>query len=170
MPSQTLPLPLVFPSPQARFSSQSDSNAPNMRIAGSNEQNCALRHAGIDSSAPALELAESNARLNGWEPTQHTFLKNDIAKYMQQQIAEGSMWDIVVLDPPKLAPNRKSLTRALAKYCKLNTLVSFMTGLPQSGASICFCTKPTGRMLGQCSPITLYGFQLRPWCEDLHLL
>lgn len=77
---------------------------------------------GVDSSAPALELANSNAQLNGWQPSQYSFLKDDIMKYMQQQAAEGALWDLVVLDPPKLAPNRKSLNRALVKYRKLNTL------------------------------------------------
>ena len=80
-------------------------------------------HAGVESSAPALELANGNAKLNGWQPSQYTFLKDDITKYMQQQIAEGALWDLVVLDPPKLAPNRKSLNRAMVKYRKLNTLV-----------------------------------------------
>ena len=42
---------------------------------------------------------------------------------MQQQIAEGKQWDLVVLDPPKLAPNKKALMRALNKYRKLNQLV-----------------------------------------------
>lgn len=78
---------------------------------------------GVESSAPALELADSNAKLNGWQPSQYSFLKDDITKYMQQQISEGTLWDIVVLDPPKLAPNRKSLNRAMIKYRKLNTLV-----------------------------------------------
>ena len=79
---------------------------------------------GVESSAPALELADSNAKLNGWQPLQYSFLKDDITKYMQQQISEGALWDIVVLDPPKLVPSRKSLNRAMIKYCKLNTLVS----------------------------------------------
>ncbi len=77
----------------------------------------------MDSSAPALALAKSNAQLNGWQQSQYHFLKDDVVKYMQQQIVEGMQWDLVVLDPPKLAPNRKSLNRALAKYRKLNTLV-----------------------------------------------
>lgn len=33
---------------------------------------------------------------------------------------EGRQWDIVVLDPPKLAPNRKVLERATGKYRALN--------------------------------------------------
>lgn len=80
--------------------------------------------AGIDSSIPALALAEQNAQLNGYTSAQCTFLKDDIAKYMQQQVAADTVWDVVVLDPPKLAPNRKSLDRALAKYRRLNTMVS----------------------------------------------
>ncbi len=91
------------------------------------QRHCTIPYAhfltGVDSSAPALALADSNAQLNGWQQSQYTFLKNDIVKYMQQQIVEGTRWDLVVLDPPKLAPNRKSLNRALAKYRKLNTLV-----------------------------------------------
>ena len=30
-------------------------------------------------------------------------------------------WDIIILDPPKLAPNRKALPRATGKYQRLNT-------------------------------------------------
>lgn len=33
---------------------------------------------------------------------------------------EGKQWDIVVLDPPKLAPNKKILDRAMGKYKSLN--------------------------------------------------
>lgn len=91
--------------------------------------------AGIESSVPALALAESNAQLNGWRPSQYTLQKNDIVKYMQHQIAQGALWDLVVLDPPKLAPSRKSLHRALSKYCKLNTLVGIMLSQLESQES-----------------------------------
>ena len=77
---------------------------------------------------PALTLAKQNAQLNSYSLHQYTFLKDDIAKYMQQQLEAGSSWDMIVLDPPKLAPNRKSLDRALAKYRKLNTMVGCMIG------------------------------------------
>ena len=146
-----------------------DSGALDKPIADSHEQNCALCPAGIDSSAPALELAESNACLNGWAPGQYTFLKNDIAKYMQQQIAEGNMWDFVVLDPPKLAPNRKSLTRALTKYRNLNSLVCFMTGFPVYSIG-CSCTKCSGKRLWHCSKLHGMVLQMCCGCEDLHLL
>ena len=38
-----------------------------------------------------------------------------------QALAEKLKWDLVVFDPPKLAPNRKSLERATRKYRRLNS-------------------------------------------------
>ena len=37
-----------------------------------------------------------------------------------QAIAEKRRWELVVFDPPKLAPNRKALDKATRKYRKLN--------------------------------------------------
>jgi hypothetical protein len=78
--------------------------------------------AGVDSSAAALELAEANARLNGLPSTSYAFVKADVAAFMQSAVVEGRTWDVVVLDPPKLAPSKKVLDRAAAKYRKLNAL------------------------------------------------
>ena len=39
---------------------------------------------------------------------------------MKEAANQGEQWDIVVLDPPKLAPNRKALDRATIKYISLN--------------------------------------------------
>ena len=108
----------------------------------------------MDSSAPALALAKSNAQLNGWQQSQYHFLKDDVVKYMQQQIVEGKQWDLVVLDPPKLAPNRKSLNRALAKYRKLNTLVC-ISSLMSVSSQLRDCT----RMLSHCSCHTILRAQ-----------
>jgi 23S rRNA G2069 N7-methylase RlmK/C1962 C5-methylase RlmI len=43
-----------------------------------------------------------------------------VEKYMEEAIAAGTQFDIVVLDPPKLAPNKKVLPQAIQKYTKLN--------------------------------------------------
>lgn len=74
---------------------------------------------GIDSSAPAVELAKSNAELNG-VADKCSFEKADSAEYMKRAGKEGKNWDIVVLDPPKLAPSKKSLQGAWRKYEALN--------------------------------------------------
>jgi 23S rRNA G2069 N7-methylase RlmK/C1962 C5-methylase RlmI len=74
---------------------------------------------GIDSSAPAIELARQNATANNYQE-RCGFEVADAAKYMKAAAEEGKQWDMVVLDPPKLAPNRKALTNALRKYTSLN--------------------------------------------------
>jgi 23S rRNA G2069 N7-methylase RlmK/C1962 C5-methylase RlmI len=73
---------------------------------------------GVDSSESALELASKNATLNGCDIE---FIKSDAAKFMDAAIQRGEVWDIVVLDPPKLAPSRSALTGATRKYVSLNT-------------------------------------------------
>lgn len=54
--------------------------------------------------------------------TRCTFEKADVAVFMKQARAAGKQWDVVILDPPKLAPNRKSLQGATHKYRTLNQL------------------------------------------------
>ena len=46
-------------------------------------------------------------------------------------------WDVVVLDPPKLAPNRKALPRAAGKYKRLNTAAM---RLVKSGGLLMTCS------------------------------
>lgn len=73
---------------------------------------------GVDSSAAAIEMAKNNAVLN--KTVSCEFHQASITNYMREATEEGKKWDIIILDPPKLAPNKKSLTRALRKYESLN--------------------------------------------------
>ena len=68
--------------------------------------------AGVDSSASALELARRNMEMNGIDAATCTFLQADIMDVMKAELAAGKQYDLIILDPPKLAPNRKSLQRA----------------------------------------------------------
>ena len=67
---------------------------------------------GVDTSAPALDLARRNAEANGLGEDLCTFQQADVMDVMKMALAERRQYDVVVLDPPKLAPNRKSLQRA----------------------------------------------------------
>lgn len=58
----------------------------------------------MDSSEAALELARANAQHNGMADVCQ-FVRADVAEFMRE--AAPQAWDIVVLDPPKLAPSRK---------------------------------------------------------------
>jgi len=80
----------------------------------------ATRAVGVDSSQQAVDLATSNAALNGVDGVCR-FVKADASDWMDEAIKAGEEYDLVVLDPPKLAPTRKSLTNATRKYVSLNT-------------------------------------------------
>lgn len=62
---------------------------------------------GVDTSLPALELARENVVLNNLDPERITFLREDTTEFMKRALSRNELWDIVILDPPKLAPRRK---------------------------------------------------------------
>lgn len=62
---------------------------------------------GIDSSLTALELANENILLNNLDPQKVTFFGEDASVFMKDAISRKESWDLVILDPPKLAPRRK---------------------------------------------------------------
>lgn len=76
---------------------------------------------GVDSSAPALQTAEANARLNGVEDRVE-WRKGDALKTARELVAAGRQFDLVALDPPPLARSRKGLTDAGRKYATLNAV------------------------------------------------
>ena len=56
---------------------------------------------------PALELAKENIVLNNMDPGRISFLREDATLFMKGALSRNESWDIVILDPPKLAPRRK---------------------------------------------------------------
>jgi 23S rRNA (cytosine1962-C5)-methyltransferase len=79
----------------------------------------------VDSSAPALELAERNAARNGGKIG---VLKGDAFQVMEQLLAKRERFDVVVIDPPAFAKRKKDLPKALAAYKKLNQLALQLIG------------------------------------------
>lgn len=82
---------------------------------------------GVDSSMPAVELAEKNTVLNGLDSERVTFLKQDATDFMKKAAARNESWDIVILDPPKLAPRKEVLKNASGMYRNLNALAMRLT-------------------------------------------
>jgi len=62
---------------------------------------------GIDTSLLALELAKENVVLNSIDPGRISFLKEDATEFMKGALLRNESWDIVIIDPPKLAPTKK---------------------------------------------------------------
>ena len=73
---------------------------------------------GLDSSGGAITLAEKNAALN--HVTENIiFEKHDIKTYLGQH---EEMYDLIILDPPKLSPRHGDIKSASRFYFKLNEL------------------------------------------------
>ncbi|KAI5332527.1 hypothetical protein L3X38_022656 [Prunus dulcis] len=82
---------------------------------------------GVDSSLPAVELAKENIVLNNMDPGRITFLREDASEFMKGALSRNESWDIVILDPPKLAPRKKALQNASGMYRNLNSLAMQLT-------------------------------------------
>ncbi|CAJ1351502.1 unnamed protein product [Effrenium voratum] len=74
----------------------------------------------VDSSADALKVAARNAELN--ELSGLCLEQSDVASFLQAAVAEKQEYNVVILDPPKLAPSRRAaaLAKAERKYLALN--------------------------------------------------
>ena len=56
---------------------------------------------------PALELAKENILLNNLDSRKISFSREDATEFMKDASSRHESWDLVILDPPKLAPRRK---------------------------------------------------------------
>lgn len=87
----------------------------------------ALNVTGIDTSPLALELAKENVVLNNIDPGRISFLREDATEFMKGALLRNESWDIVIIDPPKLAPTKKVLHSASGMYRNLNSLAMQLT-------------------------------------------
>ena len=74
----------------------------------------------VDSSALALVTLKRNIELNGFGEIQHRLFQSDVNKQMREFRESGEKFDLIILDPPKYAPSRSSLTKASRAYKDLN--------------------------------------------------
>jgi 23S rRNA (cytosine1962-C5)-methyltransferase len=72
---------------------------------------------GVDSSRPALEMAEKNASLNGREVE---WIEGNAFDLLREYAATNRRYDTIVLDPPAFAKTRRDLEKALRGYKELN--------------------------------------------------
>jgi 23S rRNA (cytosine1962-C5)-methyltransferase len=74
----------------------------------------------IDSSAPALKLAEAALPMNPAAQGRVVFEKADVFARVRALTAEARRFDAVVLDPPPLARGKRDAREALKAYRELN--------------------------------------------------
>jgi 23S rRNA (cytosine1962-C5)-methyltransferase len=72
---------------------------------------------GVDSSRPALEIAERNAALNHCEIE---WIEGNAFDLLRDYSASDRRYDTIVLDPPAFAKSKRDLDAALRGYKELN--------------------------------------------------
>lgn len=76
---------------------------------------------GVESSRPALEVAERNAALNRAEGQPDIeWIEANAFDLLKDYAAAGRQFDTIVLDPPAFARSRRSLPTALRGYKEIN--------------------------------------------------
>src|SRR5579859_1712143 len=72
---------------------------------------------GVDSSRPALEMAEKNSALNGRELE---WIEGNAFDLLREYAGANRRYDTIVLDPPAFAKTKRDLEKALGGYKELN--------------------------------------------------
>jgi 23S rRNA (cytosine1962-C5)-methyltransferase len=77
---------------------------------------------GVDSSRPALELADRNASLNQQIPggNEIEWIEANAFDLMKDYAASDRRYDMIILDPPAFAKTKRDLDSAMRGYKELN--------------------------------------------------
>jgi 23S rRNA (cytosine1962-C5)-methyltransferase len=78
--------------------------------------------AGVDSSRPALEVADRNGALNRRDQSQPEieWIEANAFDLLKDYASSGQRYDTIVLDPPAFAKSKRELDAALRGYKELN--------------------------------------------------
>jgi len=76
----------------------------------------------LDSSEQALALAKRNAELNALGERSPSFERADVFEWLRKARDSRKSFDLIVLDPPKLAPTARLAERAARAYKDVNLL------------------------------------------------
>ena len=91
----------------------------------------------VDTSRPALGLAEEAWAANGLPPERAKFVAADVFDFLR---GAGERWDLVILDPPAFVRRRRDLTSGLRGYKDVN-LQAFRRLVPGGWLVTCSCSQ-----------------------------
>ncbi|HKP94126.1 MAG TPA: class I SAM-dependent rRNA methyltransferase [Fibrobacteria bacterium] len=89
----------------------------------------AKRVVSVDISKPATEYCRRNFRLNGHAVEEGDFLARDVFDFLKEM--QPGAFDMIILDPPSFAKNKKQLTNAIKAYTTINSKA--LEKLPDGG-------------------------------------
>lgn len=103
----------------------------------------------LDSSAPALAIAEETARANG---VKIQAVKADVFEELERLKAAGETFDIVLADPPPFVKSKKDLEPGAKAYRKLTRLAADVTA-PGGLLMVASCSHniPPERFAAECA-------------------
>lgn len=97
----------------------------------------------VDASASAIQLAEKNLQLNGFDSKTHRCIVDDAFGFIER---EGQNYDMIILDPPAYAKHADARHRAVKGYQRLNLLA--MTKIKKGGFIFTFsCSQVVDKRL-----------------------
>lgn len=82
----------------------------------------AAKVASVDQSGPVIAQARDHFARNGFDPDAHEFAVGDAFAFLDQAIAAGRQYDVVILDPPAFAKTQQARPQAVRAYRRLNAL------------------------------------------------
>ncbi len=82
----------------------------------------AKRVLNVDSSLPALKIAQENARRNGFHEEQFRTEEADVFQFLRTCRDSRKTFDLIILDPPKFAETAAQVDRAARAYKDINLL------------------------------------------------
>lgn len=106
---------------------------------------------GIDSSAPALSLAEDSAAANGVSGLCR-FIKADALEELERLAAAQEHFDVVICDPPPFVKSRKDLEAGARAYRRLARLAARVVS-PDGFLLLASCSHnmPADRFQAECA-------------------
>jgi 23S rRNA (cytosine1962-C5)-methyltransferase len=109
----------------------------------------------LDSSAPALALAEDSAAAN---QVSIRAVKADVFEEMERLTAQKEVFDIVIADPPPFVKSKKDLEPGAKAYRKLARLAASVTA-PGGTLLLASCSHniPTDRFAAECAAGIMRG-------------
>lgn len=81
----------------------------------------------VDLSQRVLQWGAENYQLNGIHADHTDFLYGDVFEWLNRLARRGDQFDLVILDPPSFARNKKQVWRAEKDYGRLVALASAVT-------------------------------------------
>ncbi|NLE99647.1 MAG: class I SAM-dependent rRNA methyltransferase [Anaerolineales bacterium] len=108
----------------------------------------------VDSSGPALDLARRAMALNGYQRAD--YVEGDVFSVLRKYRAERRTFNVIVVDPPKLAASSREVERASRAYKDVN-LLAFQ--LLQPGG-ILFTTSCSGAVSADLFQKIIFGAAL----------